>query len=314
MKTILEYVSALASREERQGDALRSVDEFIGSVLEEYRIPHKREEFVAEIPESEAFLEIDGIPVPCLGCGLVGGEIPHDAPVIESPTSADILIETPSIAFNPSCEAISRAEFFFAPVVAIARGDAERVRNAKERKGRLIVKKKNYACAHILAGNTDDPRSVVFAHFDSISRGAFDNASGVAVALHAILSRPELLKTTLFVFDPNEELSFEKPTYWGKGFRVFEERHAGILEGADVIVPLDGVGNGPARKNTDPGILHLAFPLAHMEKFIAKIVTIHGDTETLPAIYHSSLDVPENLSEKYLLDAEETLLDMIGRF
>lgn len=311
MGKILDYVSAVASYPERQGGTVLAVQRFICSELEKNNIPFVLEPFFADIPESKAFLGIDGVSIQCEGCGLVSGKISSDTPVISAPTPADVLIETPIITFNPACEAISRGEYFFAPAIAIARKDVEIVRNAKNISGGIEVAKMKYEFSHILVGNVEKPKAVVFAHYDSISKGAFDNASGVAVVLHTILKYPKLLESTLFVFDPCEELSFGKPTYWGYGFRVFEERHINILEHASIILPVDGVGNGPTQQNIDPNILNLAFPLKHMERFLPKIVTIHGDIKALPAIYHSPLDVADNLTEKYLIDAERVLADVI---
>jgi len=312
MDTILDYVARIVEPEERQGSAVLATQEYICSVLERYKIPYILNSFSAEVPRTRtAFLEADGVMIPCKGCGLMSGEFEKQSPVISSPTPVDVIIEEPLIAFNPECEVISRGEYFFAPALAIARKDAERVKNASSVHGKVEVERKQYEFSHILVGNMENPRAVVFAHYDSLAKGAFDNASGSATVLHAIVNNPSLLSSTLFVFDPCEELSFEKPTYWGYGFRVFEEKYYPLLQGAEMIIPVDGVGNGPVHHDTNSEILHLAFPLKNSKALGPKISTLYADIGALPSIYHSPADTIENLKEEHLLEAEKKLVELI---
>lgn len=312
MDNVLDYVRCIIEPMERQGSAVFEVQKYICSVLEAHKIPYKLNPFTAEIPRTRtAFLRADEEIIPCEGCGLESGEINSDSPLVTSPTPVDILLMKPLIAFNPECEAISRGEYFFAPALAISRKYADKVRRASRIVGRVDVEKKQYEFSHILVGNAVNPQNIVFAHYDSISKGAFDNASGVATVLHTIVQNPTLLSSTLFVFDPCEELSFERPTYWGYGFRIFEEKYYSILQGAQKIIPVDGVGNGPVQHDANPEILHLAFPLKNSKALGAKISTLYADISMLPSIYHSSIDTIENLKEEWLLDAKKKLIELI---
>ncbi len=54
---------------------------------------------------------------------------------------------------------------------------------------------------------------LVFSHYDSISSGVIDNASGTALSLYLVINYPKLLEKTLFVFAGNEELSYDEPIY-----------------------------------------------------------------------------------------------------
>ena len=102
-----------------------------------------------------------------------------------------------------------------------------------------------------MVGNLINPKNLVFTHYDSIYSGAVDNASGVAVTLKLILDKPKLLKTTLFVLSGNEELAYDFPVYWGRGYREFEKKYWPLMKHSQKILIIDGVGNSPTEFITD---------------------------------------------------------------
>lgn len=178
-------------------------------------------------------------------------------------------------------------------------------------RGEVRVQKERSALPQILVGNPRNPSIIVFTHFDSIGPGAIDNASGTAVCLSLVLTRPDLLKKTLFVFDPNEELSYDYPTYWGHGYRVFEKRHGALLRRAQQIISVDSVGNDKPQAIRDPKILNLAFPILGLSKLLKKTVTIGGDIEKMMEVYQSEADLPSLLSEEALIKTRELVLSIM---
>ena len=162
-----------------------------------------------------------------------------------------------------------------------------------------------------MVGNTTNPKNIVFAHYDSINTGAIDNGSGVAVSLYVAINQPELLQETLFVFDPHEELSFTKPTYWGEGFRVFQRKFPELFANAEKLVPIDCVGYGKTMVDKNPNTHYLAFPITDIETFNSKITTLHAGFESLMSVYHSAADLPKLLSEEYLQESARALVKVL---
>ncbi len=124
-------------------------------------------------------------------------------------------------------------------------------------------------------------------------------------------TRPDILKKTLLVFDPNEELSYDYPTYWGHGYRVFEKRHGRLLKQAEKIISVDSVGNGSPQIIRDPKILNLAFPIAGLSKLLSKTTTIGGDIKKMMEVYQSEADLPDLLSETSLEKTKRLVLSML---
>ncbi len=187
--------------------------------------------------------------------------------------------------------------------LAVDRNALQKILNAKHVRGEVIVKPYEFESANILVGNRENSRVIVFAHYDSIETGAMDNASGVAVTMQALLPHPETLTETLYIFSGNEELSFDYPTYWGRGFREFEKKYMDIIQGCEKICVVDALGNGKTIVSQDKNITHLAFPIKNIKKRSDKIFLLYGDLEKLMRIYHSKGDTVEFLEEKYLKEA-----------
>ncbi|MBP6854974.1 MAG: hypothetical protein KBD26_01630 [Candidatus Pacebacteria bacterium] len=304
IKEIIKYKN-------RQGVELLEVQEYIQNILNINNIPFVLNEFKSVVPKCEATLIVDGLSVECRGCSYIGGKINSKSCILSSTTPSRFNLDNTNINFNPYSDAVSCSNFYFAPAIAVSRNDISKIINAKNIEGEVRVEKIETNVAHILVGNFKNPKNIIFAHFDSISIGAIDNASGVAVALSAIIQNPEILKESLFVFDPNEELSYDKPTYWGHGFRVFEEKYSNLFDEAEKIIPIDCVGNGPVVADSNPEIIYLAFPIKEFDKYKNKMITIYSDIDQLMTVYHSDADVLSNLDENKLKEAQDLLLSLL---
>lgn len=128
------------------------------------------------------------------------------------------------------------------------------------------------------------------------------------MCLETITKFPQTLKDNLFVFDGNEELSYDYPTYWGRGFRIFEKKYFSIMEKSKKILILDCLGNGKTQKTNSLDVLKLAFPIKNIKKWQKKTFTLFGDIESLMKVYHSSGDTISQLEEKYLKESVGVLV------
>lgn len=308
---MLEFATRLVALGERQGKTALRAAELIRSELRAGGISFYEELVDTFLPEGSSSLIVDGKVVDSAPTSFISGTICGKDALVSSLIPTRYLIERANINFNPRSQGLSLPNFYFAPSLAVRRNDVSRILTAEEVEGKTIIEKTQYELPQILVGNTSNPEAIVFSHFDSIGPGAIDNASGTAVCLSLVLEDPALLATTLFVFDPNEELSYDFPTYWGHGYRVFEERHGTILENAKSIVVVDCVGNGAPKAIGDPEILTLAFPVASLQNLLNKTTTIGGDIDKMLEVYQSDLDVPSLLSEEYLLEARNLLRSLI---
>lgn len=308
---ILTYVEDLCMSLGRQQKNVLAAERYITAELRRNGVPYITSKFMVETPLCTATLSVDDKNIECRGTSFVGGVIDSKSAVLSSTIPSRFNLENPNINFNPYSDSISCVNFYFAPAIAIARKDVPKIVLGKNIKGKVSVKKVQTLVSHILVGNIKNPKNIIFAHYDSILTGALDNASGVAVSLFLAIQQKELLKDSLFVFDPCEELSFDKPTYWGYGFRVFEKKFSKLMKGAKKIIPLDCVGNGPVTIDSDPKILYLAFPIKNFEALKKKMITLYSSLPGLMRVYHSASDKPSILKEKYLLEAAIKLTTLL---
>lgn len=255
-------------------------------------------------------LTADGRSVPCLPSGLRSGRVSTVDTLVSSLTSSQILIDQPNINFNPRTDTICLCNFYFAPSLAVSRASVPLLMAARSVMGYLKVRPQAYKSDNILVGNARSPRAIVFAHYDAYFSGATDNASGVAAALEVIRRYPKLLGTTLFVFAGNEELSYDYPVYWGRGFREFYRMNPGLLEQTEAIYVIDSVGDGAPLVETSEKIAQLAFPIGPYPKLLKKTAIVTGNFDALMNVYHSSDDVPTRLERKYL-DATVLLVESL---
>ncbi len=307
------FIEKILEFSPRQLEKERETANFIVNFLKERGIAVKKEEFATTVPETKkASLLVDGEEVSCQNCGLYSGKIDRDN-IVSSMLPSSCFNEKSNINFNPRCEKeISCNNFYFATALAVERKDIPVIIKGKEVEGVTEVSPVKHRSLNILVGNLKNPKNICFAHYDSVNKGAVDNASGVAVITKLILDNPETLQDTLYVYSGNEEVSYDKPTYWGHGFRAFEKKHYEIMNKAKKIMVIDSLGNGPTIKTEDPSLLFLGFPIKNLEKWKSKISVIAGDINLLMKVYHSDADDLDQINEKYLEEGASLLLDTIN--
>jgi hypothetical protein len=299
-----KFIAKLVSFAPRQLEGELKARDFLVSVLKENSIPFLLQKFQVAIPlTQEVSLLADGKKVKCEGCSFLSGEIKSNDVVLSSLLSSSICQEISNINFNPRCEGISLKNYYFTPAICVNYKDIAKIVEAKKIAGNVQVEKVAHQSANILVGNVKNPRAIFFAHYDSIKKGAIDNASGVAVMMKVILEKPETLKNNLFIFSGAEELSYDKPVYWGSGFRAFEQKYQKLIDGAKKIVVIDCVGNDHAVVITDPSIAILAFPVKNLHKIAKKTEIVTANLDSLMSVYHSDLDDGRGISEAYLNEA-----------
>ncbi|MDD5639432.1 MAG: M28 family peptidase [Candidatus Pacebacteria bacterium] len=300
----IEFIKKLISFGERQGESETKAAKYIIEVLNQYGIEYFLHEFKTVIPLiKKSCVLADSKLIPSKGTSFTSGKINEKDSIVSSLVPSKFLFEYSNFNFNPKCEIISQSNFYFAPSFAISKNDLNIVLNSKNVSAEIVVEKKEHVSLNILVGNIKNPDSIIFAHYDSISLGATDNASGVAVLMDTIISNPELLVKNLFVFSGNEELSYDKPTYWGHGFREFEKDYLEILDKAKSIIVVDCVGNGRTILENDDVAGNLSFPIANAALYNKKLFVMYGDIEKLFEVYHSDGDDLLEIDDKYLLEA-----------
>ncbi|MDP3057473.1 MAG: M28 family peptidase [bacterium] len=310
---ILQFISNFIKFSSRQGENEKKAAKLIISVLDKNKISYSVHEFSTKIPLSKkASLFANGKKINCKSCSFVSGKINDKEHLISSLTPSVCFLELPNINFNPKCLDISLSNHYFAPAIAIYRKDLQKIIKANKITGEVKVTPYKYQSQNILIGNQKNPEVIVFAHYDSIGKGATDNASGVAVLMKSIIDHPETLSKTLYVFSGNEELSYDKPTYWGHGYREFEKKYKNILEKSKKIIVVDGVGSGKTNIYRDKNMIHLTFPIKSVKKLENKIIVLLGDFEKIMTVYHSDSDNISQLNIKYLLEAEKLLIKKVS--
>ncbi len=312
---ILDFSANLLEFSPRLGLNERKTAEFLISVLKGNNVAYAVQEFETAIPVSKkTWLEADGKKIDCLNSCFTSGQIDDKKSLVSSLTPSRLFLEYPNINFNPECKAISLGNFYFAPAFAISRIDLPKILRARKVKGETVVEPYNYSAWNILVGNAENPNSIVFAHYDSLETGACDNASGVGVLMQIILKQPGFLNKNLFVFSANEELSYDKPTYWGHGFRAFEETNEGIMASAKRLIAVDCVGNGKNHFDADEQMIYLGFPVKKADGWKDKILVLCGDLKKENKVYHSRLDDKTQLNKISLSGAADLLAKELFKF
>lgn len=308
---MIKIVQALCALGERQGPTAIKAANIITNELKKHGIAYTINPIKTYLPKASSTLMVDGVLVDSAPTSFVGGKIGDNTGLSSSRIPSRYLIDVPNINFNPTSKALSLSNFYFAPSLAVRRGDVPRILEAKQVKGVVRVRKAKYVLPQILVGNLRNPSTIIFTHFDSIGPGAIDNASGTAVCLALVTKDSNILKKALIVFDPNEEVSYDYPTYWGHGYREFEKKYPKLLRCAKRIISVDSVGNGKPEVIRDPKVLNLAFPVRGLKALLPKTLTIAGDIEKMMEVYQSEADLPQLLSERYLEGTRKLVLSQI---
>ncbi len=305
---MLETIRKIENFSPRKGKNEIKIAKFLENEMEKYCNNVEIQEFNNEIPIGDSTLIVDGESIECESTSLVPGEF-EDKCIISSVHISSRIFREPNINFNPYCEEISLATFYFAPSVAIKREDVCKVVNSESVYCKISLKKEKFKTRNILVGNLVKPKHIIFAHYDSIKSGAIDNASGTALCLELIKRFPNIIKDNLVIFSGSEELSFDYPIYWGKGYRIFEEEYGKLLNECKSILVIDCVGFAKPCLMKD--YLISAFPIKNLEKFKSKICLLSCEKDKfsrLWSVYHSEKDSVDNLNEDLLESAMEKLI------
>jgi len=310
---LLPIIKRITKLGERQGKNILLVQKIITDILDNEGINYIIEKNLEMMPVwKKSALYIDGKKIDSLPTSFNSGKIESNYTITSSLISSKYFLDTAHINFNPKSSIISRANFSFAPSFAVNRKDIQKISKADKILGEVFVNKIKTELPQILVGNAKNPRNIIFSHFDSVGTGAIDNASGTAVCLGAIIQNKNILENSLFVFDGNEEISFDYPIYWGKGYRNFEKKYSRIMKKASRIVAVDCVGYSKSEIIKDEKVLKLALPLNDNKKYKEKMYLIASDYDKLMNVYHSDNDRLSLITEDYLSEAARKLNQIIG--
>ncbi len=315
MKAI-EVANKLVSFSPRQFKGEDLARKYLLAILKSKKIDYETQKFNVSIPVyTKYFLKADKKDIKCYPTALKSGKIRGKDNVINSIIYSLNAENISNINFNPHCQCISLTNFYNEPSLAIASKDLDIILKAKSVEGYVKVKKANHTSYNIFVGNLKNPRTISFAHYDSLFSGAIDNASGVAVCMEAIISSPSILEDNLIVFCGAEELSFDKPDYWGHCFRVFEKKYKKLIKNAKKIIVVDCVGSDKSELINNYEILSLYFPVFCLKKIKEKtfaLTSVQIDNNKFMEVYHSDLDDMNQLEEKYLNMAVEKYLEVLA--
>lgn len=299
----LAFVKKFLTFSPREGANETKAGLYLESLLFKNKVKFSRQKFSLFIPQTvKAELTIDGRKIDCCALSFVSGKINSKNSLIStlSPVERDFSY----LGFNPYCPGISATgRSIKHPALGVKRDNLVKIFQAKKISGEVIVKKTKHHSQNILVGNLNNPKNLIFAHYDSVYNGAVDNASGVAVTLKLILENPKLLKNNLFVLSGNEELAYDFPIYWGRGYREFEKKYLKLLKAAKKILIVDSVGNDKTQFLTDPYWVNEGFPIKNLKKLLQKTAMVTGNINKLMEYYHSPLDTIDKLKSSCLEEA-----------
>lgn len=305
---VIKFVKELTDLGTRQGAMETKAANTITAFLRKNEIEFILQKFRTTIPfDKRASLIADGKEIACKSTSFVSGKIIGKRSLISSLIPSRFNLFCPNINFNPECKEVSLSNFYFAPAVAVDRDAIAKIIKAEKLDASVEVQAKEYQSTNILVGNCKNPKVIIFAHYDSLGPGATDNAAGVAVLMETVLRNPKIIKENLLVIAGNEELSYDSPTYWGHGFRIFEKKYKSILDSSNKIIIVDCVGNGKTILEQNKDFNHLVFPIQKLRLLEGKIFVMYGDLEKMTKVYHSSMDDISQINKKYLLEASQML-------
>ncbi len=309
MKEFSELLKELTSISPRKGEGEKKAAETIKSHLKANGIVFVEHKFTIKIPVIiKKELYADGEEIPCLCSSFVSGKFDKSSKVYNT-YSFDS--DKPSIVFSPVSEGVCLQEQKKVPVIAINRDSAVKLMLSKEVKGEVIVEQMEYDTENILVGNVKNPKTIIFAHYDSVvGSGAIDNAGSVDVIYKVLKSKSELLVQNLFVFAGAEESSISNPDgFWG--FEMFDKEYSNLLDQTGKILALDGVGmtkSSITKENTD-----WVFWIKRSDEVNNKVYWMLNDQSQVMKYYHTKLDTLDKLEPKFLDDAVELVIKFLEK-
>ena len=288
------------------------VTNLVENLLLESNVEYKVQEFVNYFPEEiESEVSADGLIVKSLPSTFKSGSF-TEFDLFDSLTDLEANSKRANINFNSNTkEFISRPSNYFTPSVAVSSNDVDILKNAKKVSVSVKVKKTKYKSKNFLIGNINNPSTISFCHLDSIGGGFVDNSSGSGYILKAVLENKELLTNNLFVISGNEEISYEKPIYWGFGYRKFEKEFKRVMDNTKKIIVVDCVGHDSVELQKDLTLLKLGFPIKN-EVYLEKSLMICSSIEKLTRFYHSEADTFDKINLNYLNEGYNLYLNTLS--
>lgn len=307
-KPLLTQLTGIGPRyAEKEIKAAKIIEDYLAS----HTISFTTQPFKSEVPViTKAELTVDGEKIECIGSSVVSGEIPDGEYLVSHFGYSG---KTPyNIAYSPMTDSISVVDHYKVPSVSISRKDVVKIVMAKEVRGKVEVERRMIDTKNILVGNLDNPKNIVFAHFDSIiGQGAVDNAGSIITMMGCLVDNPELLKTTLFNFSGTEEMAYDDYKLSGYGFRVFESQYANLLEQAQKVLVLDGLGVG--KPSFSQNGLDWVLQLKMLDKIRRKVFWLQNDQTPVLQYFHTFDDKIEILGDDHLKSAQEILTQELGK-
>lgn len=303
---LLKELTAITTR---RGYGEQKACEVIISHLRSNLVNFELQIFDCEIPlPKSVFLTADGINIPCVGSSFVSGKFDKSSQILNV---IGVNSEKPAIVFHPLSEGVCLQEYKDFPCISVNKNSVQILNNAKKISGEVVVDKLVFKSTNIIVGNTENPKIIIFAHYDSlVGPGAVDNAGSVDVIFNVILKNKVLLEDILFVFIGSEEASFSS-RYGLWGFEMFGKKYGTILECADEIIILDGVGVGDPSFTTDN--IDSVFEISDKLHLNKKAYWMQNDQDIVMRYYHSEIDTIDKLKINFLNQAYELLLYKINQ-
>ncbi|MFZ8856393.1 MAG: hypothetical protein ACO2OX_04370 [Candidatus Nanopusillus sp.] len=289
-------------------ESLNNTSKYIKENLEKVGIDFFNQYFKVSIPfDEESYILLDnGEKIIGKANSFVSGYFEEKN--IYSSQNINQEIRIPHINYNQYYDVFSGVIFCDFPVINIKKSDLIKIINSEEIKVYVNVKRKLIKTENILVGNIKNPKNIIFTHFDTIFNGALDNSSGTATLLYGIINNKININENLIVFSGCEELSYDRPYYWGYGYRVFEYEYKEILEKSKKIIVYDMLGHSKPILTKD--YIKEAFPIMS-EYLYEKSILISESNNDWIKFYHSDADTIDKINEDYIEEGLNLLLKIL---
>lgn len=263
----------------------------IEELLIQKNLQFKQQTYKVVKPEFKDFwLKADGKKIECLPSGLKSGKITGKN-IIDSLSISGSKYSKQNINFNPYCDGISKPTFYDAPALSVSKEDIPEILDAETVEGKLEIEWVKQNSKNFLLGNTENPETVIFTHYDSWWGGFIDNSFSVA-ALLQLTEKLDLDKITV-VIAGSEEISHQD-TYQGYGYKMFEKEYFQTLKTAEEIIVVDSIGKGKTTVKSSEYLYQETLALNH--DFQDKFKLLEGEWDEIKKIYHSPEDTEKALT------------------